>query len=173
MLIKPSQDTFYVIYDSIVKEYNLTPVDILVYSIIRSYCDSNDNKGYYGSIQSLAERINSSVPTVQRSLNRLVSGDKPLLERKQNKFNCSVYTTIKMIDDGYQNDRHKTIKMIDNNKIDNKINDIKENIKENLTEDGLDFSDIVIPKKNYCFRNGKKVQYSNKYDDADLDFLLE
>ena len=56
MLIKPSQDTFYVIYDSIVKEYNLTPVDILVYSIIRSYCDSNDNKGYYGSIQSLAER---------------------------------------------------------------------------------------------------------------------
>lgn len=108
MLIKPSQDTFYVIYDSIVKEYNLTPVDILVYSIIRSYCEYNGNEGYYGSVNSLAERINSSDKTVQRSLNRLISGEKPLLKRKQVKGECSIYQCLKLEHIGKKNNGSDT-----------------------------------------------------------------
>lgn len=171
MKANTSVDTFYKIHDFFVTEYGLSGTELLVYAVIYSFCEKSKDGNFHGSRQYLAKRVNSCERNVQRALNNLC--EKKLLTKNSQVGETSIYTCDKMSHQLGQNVLHTCDKMSHNNKDNNKLDILKENIKENLTEDGLDFSDIVIPKKNYCFRNGKKVYYSNKYDEADLDFLLE
>ena len=171
MKANTSVDTFYKIHDFFITEYGLSGTELLVYSVIYSFCEKGKDGNFYGSRQYLAKRVNSCERNVQRALNNLC--EKKLLTKTSQVGETSIYTCDKMSHPLGQNVLPTCDKMSHNNKDNNKLDILKENIKENLTEDGLDFSDIVIPKKNYCFRNGKKVYYSNKYDDEDFSFLFD
>lgn len=182
-----SKDTFFIVYDSIVKEYNLTPTDILVYSIVRSYCEYNGNEGYYGSVRTIADRINVGINTARRSLHRLV--DIGLLKNTEVEGECSVYqclniehiskenvkneedTPTKMVGEVYQNGMSTPTKMTDNNKIYNNKYILKDNYKGCLSKDkhidsspNDDYINSVLPRMvdDAC----GILEYNYYYDDV-------
>lgn len=52
--------------------FNLSPVELLVYSIIKHATDTLDLQAYTGSVKGICAKINVSLPTARAALDKLV-----------------------------------------------------------------------------------------------------
>ena len=84
-------EPFFIILDSFVAELNLSGLELLVYSLIYSFCTQGRGQ-YNGSLRYIARRTHASKNGVRKALSRLIS--KGLIEKTAPKIigNTPTYT---------------------------------------------------------------------------------
>lgn len=130
-MAKINDNNFIVIHGWMVNELNLTGNELLVFAIIYGFSQDGESK-FTGSRSYLAEWCNTSLPTVDAALKKLI--EKGLIKKETENINGTQIVKYSFI--GYKESLHPYKESLHNN-IDNNIDysSVINNNKEEESED--------------------------------------
>lgn len=154
-MAKINNNNFIVIHGWMINELNLTGNELLVFAIIYGFSQDGESK-YTGSRGYLAEWCNTSLPTVDAALKKLI--EKGLIKKETENINGTQIVKYSFI--GYKEFLHPYKESLHNN-IDNNIeySSVINNKEEEESEDQeepIEEKDVVEYFKNKMWLNRVK-----------------
>lgn len=174
-------ENFVAIQWRMVNELWLHGNDLMVYAVINSFTNQDDDHYFHWSLQYLADWCNTTKTNIIRNVKNLIN--KWLIEKRevyQNNVKFCEYRcipidngVIKMITGGWQNDNGGVIKMITNNIIDNKEYNKENNIMLKNNKNIMLKENIMEEKKEKNSAKKEKKEIALKKDFSEYQFVNE